>query len=215
MRNLFTLLSFLVLATSLNAQKNDPNAKKILDAVSAKFKSFKTVTANFKYKVENADGKTLSSKTGVLSMKGAKYKIKFGEQEIFSNGNTIWNYDKTANEVTISTMENSATTLTPQKLFTNFYDKDFLYMLNGEKTTGGVVVQEIELTPTDKTRPYHKIYLTINKKTNTIISTKILENGGNRYTYYVSTLTPNKVMADNSFTFDKAKFPTAELVDLR
>ncbi|HAI83538.1 MAG TPA: outer membrane lipoprotein carrier protein LolA, partial [Chitinophagaceae bacterium] len=28
---------------------NDPNAKKILDAVSAKVKGFKGITANFKY----------------------------------------------------------------------------------------------------------------------------------------------------------------------
>jgi uncharacterized lipoprotein YehR (DUF1307 family) len=31
--------------------KSDPEAKKVLDAVSAKFKTFKSVKANFKFKI--------------------------------------------------------------------------------------------------------------------------------------------------------------------
>ncbi len=70
-------------------------------------------------------------------MKGNKYKVSFGGQEIFSDGNTIWNYDKNSNEVTINNVDASGSALTPQKLFTNFYDKDFLYLLNGEKKDRG------------------------------------------------------------------------------
>ena len=115
---------------------SDPAAKVILDAVSAKFKTFKTVQAGFTYKVENANGKALSTKTGTILMKGTKYRVSFSGQEIFCNGTTIWNYDKAANEVTISKLDASSGMITPQKLFTNFYDKDFLYMLNGEKKVG-------------------------------------------------------------------------------
>ena len=38
--------------------KSDPEAKKVLDAVSAKFKTFKTMKASFTLKIENASGKT-------------------------------------------------------------------------------------------------------------------------------------------------------------
>src|SRR6185295_7313153 len=72
------------------AQTSDPAAKVILDAVSAKFKTFKTVQANFTYKVENANGKALSTKAGTILMKGTKYKVNFSGQEIFCDGVTIW-----------------------------------------------------------------------------------------------------------------------------
>ena len=36
--------------------KNDPDAKKILDKVSAKFKSYKSPQASFSYQIENAQG---------------------------------------------------------------------------------------------------------------------------------------------------------------
>jgi outer membrane lipoprotein carrier protein len=195
--------------------KNDPEAKKVLDAVSSKFKTFSSVQAGFSYKVENATGKALSSKTGTILMKGTKYKVSFGGNEIFSDGKTVWNYDKSSNEVTISNLDASGSTITPQKLFTNFYDKDFLYMLNGEKKSGAKTLQEIEMTPTDKSKSFNKVYLLVDKSAKTIYSTRVLENGGNHYTYTVSTMKTNMPMADNVFSFNKTKYPGVEEVDLR
>ncbi len=215
MRNLYVILALILSSTLVNAQKSDPEAKQVLDAVSAKFKTFTTVQANFTYKVENADGKALSTKTGTVKMKGNKYRVSFGGQEIFSDGKTIWNYDKGSNEVTVSSVDESSSGLTPQKLFTNFYDKDFLYILNGEKKVGGKTMQEIEMTPTDKSKAFHKVYVQVDKAARTIYSTRVLENGGNRYTYTVSTMKTNVPIDDQQFTFDKSKYPGVEVVDLR
>ena len=216
MKNFF-LTNFLLAITILaSAQaKNDPAAKAILDGVSTKFKTFATVQATFNYRVENATGKALSNKTGSIIMKGTKYRVNFSGQEIFCNGATVWNYDKAANEVTISKLDASGGMITPQKLFTNFYDKDFLYMLNGEKKVGSKTLQEIEMTPVDKGKPFHKVYVQVDKTAKTIYSTKVLENAGNRYTYTVSTMKTNKPLADNQFVFDKTKYPGVEEVDLR
>lgn len=215
MRKLYIAMALLVTSFAAMAQKNDPAAKQILDAVSAKFKTFSSVQAAFAYKVENGAGKALSTKTGTVWMKGNKYRVSFGGQDIFSDGKTVWNYDKSSNEVTINNVDASGTTLTPQKLFTNFYDKDFLYMLNGEKKVNGKTLQEIEMTPTDKSKAFHKVYLQVDKSAKTIYSTKVLENGGNRYTYTVSSMKTNTALADNQFMFDKSKYPGVEVVDLR
>lgn len=211
------IASILIVSTFMaSAQvKNDPAAKAILDGVSAKFKTFTTVQAAFTYKVENAAGKALSSKSGTIKMKGTKYYVLFSGQEIFCNGTTVWNYDKAANEVTISRLDASSGMITPQKLFTNFYDKDFLYMLNGEKKVGNKTVQEIEMTPVDKSKPFHKVFVQVDKNAKTIYSTKVLENAGNRYTYTVTSLSTNGAMADAIFNFDKKKYPGVEEVDLR
>ena len=214
MRNLY-LAMVLCISVPVVAQKNDPAAKQILDGVSAKFKTFSSVQAGFSYKVEDASGKTMSSKKGTVWMKGSKYRVSFGGQEIFSDGKTVWNYDKSTNEVTINDVDASSGSLTPQKLFTDFYDKDFLYILNGEKKSGNKTLQEIEMTPTDKSKNFHKVYLQVDKDARTIYSTKVLENGGNRYTYTVSTMKTNSPVADNQFTFDKSKYPGVEEVDLR
>lgn len=218
-KSLFFLLTLSFFTLNVLAQakppKNDPEAKKILDAVSAKFKTFTTVQATFTYKVENAAGKVLSTKAGTILMKGTKYRLSFGGQEIICNGTTVWNYDKAANEVTINTLDASSGMITPQKLFSNFYDRDFLYILNGEKKVGARLMQEIQLTPVDKSKNFHTVYLLIDKAAKTMYSTKVLENAGNRYSYTVSSMKTNMPAADALFVFDKAKYPGVNVEDLR
>jgi outer membrane lipoprotein carrier protein len=198
-----------------NPTTNDPAAKKILDAVSAKFKTYKSPLAAFSYKVENAQGKALSSKKGTVIMKGNKYKVTMDGMEIYSDGKTSWNFDKSANEVTINTVDGSGNAMTPQKLLTNFYDKDFYYKYNGEKKDAGKTVQEIELTPTDKNKSFHKVYLLVNKATSSISSARFLEKTGGRYTYSITSLKGSATVKDGDFVFDKAKHPGVEVVDLR
>jgi len=210
---------FFLLATPLMAQPpkgmgtSDPEAKKILDAVSTKFKSYKTVQAKFTLKIENAAGKVLGTKNGSVFMKGTRYKINVSGQEIFSDGSNIWTYEKSSNEVTISKIDPSANAITPQQLFTNFYDKDFLYKLNGLVDMGGKKMQEIELTPIDKSKPFHKVLVYIDKSV--INTTKVFEKTGNRYTYSVSGLKTDAAIADATFLFDVSKYPGVEVVDLR
>ncbi len=189
--------------------KSDPEAKKILDAVSSKFKTLKTVQGKFSLKIENAAGKVLGVKTGNVFMKGNKYRISVTGQEIFSDGSNIWTLDKASKEVTISKIDPSANSLTPQKLFTNFYDKDFLYKLNGTTKS----LSEIELTPIDKTKPFFKILLYVDK--NSISTTKLFEKTGNKYTYSTTSLTANTIVPDATFIFDAKKYPGVEVVDLR
>jgi chaperone LolA len=219
MKKLFTLV-MLASVVAANAQDknpttNDPAAKKILDAVSSKFKTYKSPQASFTYKVENAQGKALSTKKGTVVMKGNKYKVSMDGLEIYSDGKTSWNYDKSANEVTVNTVDANGNAMTPQKLLTNFYDKDFYYKYNGEKKDGGKTVQEIELTPTDKSKPFHKVYLLVNKATSTISSARFLEKTGGRYTYTINSLNGTASVKDSDFTFDKSKHPGVEVVDLR
>lgn len=212
---LLIFTSLAVFAQSKSLGTNDPAAKKILDAVSSKFKSFKSVQAKFSLKIENASGKALGNKTGTVFMKGSKYHISVTGQEIFSDGNNVSTFDKAANEITITKIDPSANSLTPQKLFTNFYDKDFLYKLNGEKATNGKTSQEIELTPTDKSKPFFKVLLYIDKKSTTISSSKIFEKGGNKYTYTLSNMNTATIVPDTKFLLDAKMFPGAEIVDLR
>ena len=190
---------------------SDPNAKKILDGVSAKFKSFKSVQSNFSLKIENAANKIMGNKKGTVYMKGTRYRVKVSGQDIFCDGSNVWSVDPASKEITLTKLDPSNNTITPQKLFTNFYDKDFLYKLNSDAKG----IQEIELTPIDKSKLFHKVIVFINKATQTITSTKVFEKAGNRYTYTVSDMKTTTNIADATFTFNQKNYPGMELVDLR
>ena len=196
--------------------KNDPDAKKVLDALSAKLKSFKAVQSNFSLKVEDSKGKVQGMKSGVVYLKGSKYHISIaGGQEVYCDGKDTWTYDKSSNEVTITKNEGGGQTISPDKFFTNFYDKDFLYKLNGEAKQGARTVQEIELTPTDKTKNFFKALLYIDKAQHMLVSAKWFDKSGNKYTLETSKLNGNAPLSDAQLAYNKSKFPGAEEVDLR
>ena len=212
---IFLLVGVTAMAQPKGMGKSDADAKKVLDGVSTKFKSFKTVTAKFNLKIENSAGKVQGSKTGTVNMKGTKYRISVTGQELYCDGVTSWTYDKSSNEVQINKVDASMAAVTPQKLFTNFYDKDFLYKLNGETKQGKKTIQEIELTPIDKTKPFFKVLVYIDKASQIINSTKVFEKNGNRYTYSIISIKTNPPLSDAMFVFDQAKYPKVEVIDLR
>ncbi|HEY5369168.1 MAG TPA: outer membrane lipoprotein carrier protein LolA [Hanamia sp.] len=195
--------------------KSDPNAKVILDNVSAKFKTYKTVTATFALTIANGNDNVQGTKKGTVYMNGSKYRVTVSGQEIYSDGDNIWTYDKSANEVQITKLDPDANTITPQKMFTNFYDKDFLYKLNGETKKSGKTIQEIELTPVDKTKAFFKVLVEIDKGSKNIVSTKVFEKNGNRYVYTITSMKVNSKIPDSMFVFNAKDYPGVEVVDLR
>ncbi|HEY4110952.1 outer membrane lipoprotein carrier protein LolA [Puia sp.] len=220
-KSLFFCILFGVFGTLTHAQnnslgKNDPDAKKALDGLSAKLKSFKAVQCGFTLTVRDSKDKVQGSKSGTIMIKGNKYHISVvGGQEIFCDGKDIYTYDKSSNEVTITKSDPSTQTISIDKIFTNFYDKDFLYKLNGESKVGTHTQQEVELTPTDKTKPFFKAMLYIDKNLHTLVSIKWFDKGGNNYTLATKNLNGNAAITDAQLAYNKAKFPGAEEVDLR
>src|SRR6516164_6268044 len=182
---------------------SDPDAKKILDQVSNKIKSYKGIQANFTLSIEDAKGNPQGTKKGTLYSQGNKYRVSITGQEVFCDGKNVWTYDKSSNEVTITKYDPSVNT-GPQKFLTNFYDKDYLYKLNGEQKLGNKLVQEIEMTPVDKTKNFYKIYVYIDKANHTVHSGKLLDKNGNRYLYTITSLNGKANVNDAFFVFDKA-----------
>ncbi|MCX6205824.1 MAG: outer membrane lipoprotein carrier protein LolA [Bacteroidetes bacterium] len=204
-------LPFLTLLIFLNSTiaQNDPNAKKVLDAVSAKVKSFKGITANFSIKSVSSKGKDNTAKTGTIAIKGQKYWLKQGKNEIICDGTNIYNFDGNKT-ITKSLLEESNQTLSPQNLLSNFYDKDFNYKLIS--TAGNV--NEIELTPIDKRKSFQKVNIFIDKKKSMITKAKVLDKSNNTLEFVLSNLNTAANLPDPNFQFVRSKYPKdAEILD--
>jgi outer membrane lipoprotein-sorting protein len=214
MKVVISLLAVLSLLNNCFCQGSDPAAKQILDQASAKIKSYKSVQATFTFQQQDAQGTLLGNKKGTVYLKGNKYVVMLSGQEIYSDGKLIWTYDKSANEVTITKVDGGPGSMSIQRFFTNFYDKDFLYKVNGEQKMGKKTVFEIEMTPNDKTQNFHKVYLYVDKTTHMVSPIKVLDKSGNRFIYSVISLNGNAGQTDSFFTFDKSKHPGVEEVNL-
>lgn len=202
-----------MISTAVFAQV-DKKAKDILSGVSAKYRSMKSMKAEFSYTLENPTAKIKETQSGSILLSGIKYRLNIAGQEVISDGKTSWTYMKEAKEVQINTVDPAAEGVKPNEIFT-MYEKGFLYRFVDEKTVAGKVQQNIELTPIDKSKEFFKVKLSIDKASKQIIKSIIYDKNGNRYTYTIKTFTANAPVSASSFSFDPKKYPGVEVVDLR
>src|ERR1700746_2272767 len=127
-----TIIALLALGYfTVNAQDQDPKAKKILDELSVKTKAYSTIKAEFTWVVEKKD-KTKDTQSGKIQTKGAKYRLDIPGHEIYCDGKTVWDFIKDANEVQIKDMETGGDdVVNPSTIFT-IYEKGFKYKFVSE-----------------------------------------------------------------------------------
>jgi len=209
MKKIYTLSIAIIAFTHLLFAASDPTAKKILDEVSSKMKSYKSITAAFTIKSISSQGKNNGVKTGSITIKGKKYLLKQGKVEIKSDGVKVYNFDG-SKTITVSTVEEGNQTLTPQNLFTNFYDKDFSYRL--VSTVGNF--NEIELIPNDKKKSFQKVNVFVDKLKQVITKAKIIDKNNGVIEFSLANLNTLANVSDNVFSFDRSKYPAdAEILD--
>lgn len=213
MKKILFALALLSLAAPSFAQ-TDAKAKSLLDNLSKNVSALKSLKSNFSLSLASANGKTKEKRTGSLEMKGPKYHVSLGSQEIFCDGKTVWTYLKDAGEVQVTNYNPSEQTLSPTKLFTNFYDKEYNYQYVGAKKVAGKAAEVIALTP-KTAKQFKKVELAIDAKTKNLIGGTITEKNGTVYQYTVSNYTPNAPVSDAAFSFDANKHKNVEVVDLR
>lgn len=193
---------------------NDPEAKKILDAVSAKYRSYDLVKAVFSFTMEGPSGGS-GAQEGILYVSPGtnRYRIELGGQEMISDGSTAWVYLKDANEVQVSAASSDPEMLGPSQLFT-IHEQGFRYLLKDEVRLDGRLSYLIDLVPPGES-PYSKIELGVDKDAGFIRQVKIFAKNGDRYLYKIRELVPNPSAGHDIFTFNKASHPGVEVVDLR
>lgn len=199
----------------LNAySQNDPKAQEILKGVSAKYKSYKTISASFKLNLLDKKTNKAQIQNGTVTLKGSMYRLTLADQDVMSDGKVMWTYLKESNEVQISEAETKSEGITPTNIFT-MYEKGFKTKYKGEKKENGKDLQLIELFPEDNKKNYIKILISIVKADKYVNSAQVFDKNGNIYTYSITKFSPDAAVTDDTFTFNKAKYPGVEVVDLR
>lgn len=209
MRNALIALLLVALQGGAFAQK-DKRAGDILDAMSKKYKTYKTFQASFSFTADGA-----SPFKGDVTVKDQKFRLKLGGQEVFNDGKTMSTYIKESNEVNVQDYDASANTdFNPSRIY-SIYKKGFNYRFIGEQKQAGKPVEVVELTPEKKNTQVTKIQISVDKADSSVRNWQITDKAGKKTTYTISKFTPNVNVADSYFIFDKAKYPGVEVVDLR
>jgi outer membrane lipoprotein carrier protein len=214
MKNILFAFFAIAITQLCVGQAYDPQALATLDAMSKKYKAYTSFEANITSNMTNEVEGVKEEFKGKISVKGDKFRLVLDEQEIINNGTTVWTYLPAAKEVNIDNYDPNSEDVNPSKIY-EIYKKGYKYLHLGEKTEGGVAVEEIDLVPEKKDAQFFKIKMIITKKERTIQSWTMFDKSGNKYKYTISKFSPNVAIADTYFNFDPKKYPGVEVIDLR
>ncbi|TLX72642.1 outer membrane lipoprotein carrier protein LolA [Labilibacter sediminis] len=209
------LLLLIALAPAFLTAQNPEKAKEILDQVTEKTKTYKTIKADFSFSMENLQEDINEVYEGTISIKGDKYKANLMDVDTYFDGKTQWTHMIDAEEVNVDEPDpEDEETLNPASIFT-IYQSGFKYAYLGETEVNGVVVYGIDLYPVNRDKPYSRIKLEIRKDNLQLHTIKQIGKDGNNYTILVKKMTTNDSMDDGMFVFNEAANPNVDVIDMR
>lgn len=212
------LVALIISAPGTLLAQSDAAAGKLLQQVSKKYESYKTIQADFTFAAQDQNQqKTAYTDKGTIQMDAAagKYHIQMTDQVLISDGKSQWTVLKQEKEVQVTDADNSANSISPLNIF-SFYQKGYKYVSAADERVGNTSLHVVELSPEQpRNSPYFKIKLRIDKTTNLIHDVTVFDKSSTRYTYSIKNFVANPTIPVAKFTFDKTQYAGMELVDLR
>jgi outer membrane lipoprotein carrier protein len=212
MKKILVIVIILLSFTSFS-QTKDPKATALLDEVSAKTKSYKSIKADFSYSMENKQAKINEEKKGDLLLSGDKYRLTVAGQVVICDGKTIWTYIAESNEVQINNLDNKDDALTPSKLLSS-YNANYKSKIIKDNNQTDPNVETLELIP-NIIKNFTKAVVAVDKTKKQIKTFSLYDKNGNVFTYRISKFQTDLPINPTDFSFDKSKFPGVEVIDMR
>lgn len=205
-RQMMKKLLYLILPLLLISVAYGQNPTTILSEVNKKYTSLSSYSADF-----TVTG--TQNMKGTLWAKGKKYKLSVNGQELYNDGKLVYAYLKDINEVNITDYnEGDESDFSPNNIF-NLYKKGYDAAYKNSITKAGKKFDVITLTPKARSR-ITKIELVVGKTDKLINSWTVFERNAST-TYTITKFNANAGLSDTIFTFNKARFPGVEIIDLR
>ncbi len=189
----------------------DKGAEKIVTNIIAQIKKDTPFSFSFTYNIK--EGQNKQQGKGSFLSNNAKYTITSDDLNQFSDGKTVWNYNKKSNEVEVMDVEDDNTMFNFVKIINNSV-KNFRPKLIRQETFNKVKCNIVDLTPMKNTQ-ISKIRLYSSVANNRIQKIEMSTYSGNKYTYTFTNYTANKKVSDKDFVFDSKQHPKVKVVDLR
>ena len=208
MKKLFSLVLLSAVGVFAVYGQSNMNAQSVLDKAKAKVQASKGMNISFALTQKDKHNKQLLSSKGTLLIKGPKYYIKQEGNEIFCNGEQVWNYDGQS-EVTVAKVDAEDDELSPQQIITGFNNKDFDIKLVSSTGTNYL----LQLTPVDKRKNFTRVILTVNKSSNLITKAAITNKANTVTEITFNNIAFNAAIPDSRFVFDPSKHPGVEVVN--
>lgn len=200
------VLIAVLVASSFGFSQNDSEAKALLNEVSAKIKTYKNISLDFKYELNNLSENINQETRGDVVIEGNKYKLNIlGITRIY-DGKTLYTISPEDEEVTISSNNTEEEgTITPSKML-SFYEDGYTYNMDIVQNVKGRKIQYVKLNPMDTNSEIKHVLLGIDATTKHIYNLIEVGKNGTKTTLTVNSFQTDEPLSKTLFTFDESKY---------
>lgn len=181
------------------------NTAKLLDKVSAKLGSAKSVTASC---IISTGGNT---ETALLTMSGRRFRLQSPGLEIWYDGKTQWVYSEQTNEVTITEPTAEELAQTNPLAVIDFFKKNY----SETSATAKNGLSRMILKAKGNDLEIRTAEITVNNSTLMPSTIDLKMSNGMKVAITVSNVKTGTALSDATFRYDKKFHPGAEVIDLR
>ena len=211
--NKFFILFFSFIFLSNISYGQDEKARKILDDLSKKGKSFEDFTAEFSFNFFNKSQGIDEYSDGKIWVKDDMYKLDISSDlSIINNGETLWYFMKDVPEVQIMDSD-PEDEMNPSKIFT-IYESGYKYKYEGKSIVDNKKVENITLFP-KRSVAISKVILQVDIDKLELYKIQIMDKDGGTSIYTINSFKINSNLSESKFNFKKKNHPGVEVIDLR
>lgn len=212
MKIIISLFFTVLLPTSLVQAQNDPRAIKILDSFSSNATKAPSVSMAFKMITADLTENITDTLEGSIILSKDKYRLNLGDNIVWYNGETIWNYLTAEKEVTITKPDTKDHSFQnrPSEIF-SMYKSGYKSRLIEEKSD----IYVVDLYPEDTKTDLVRVRLAIKRSDLSMQSLEYKRRDGLIITLQISEYNLKQKPASDTFIFQTEKYKGVEINDMR
>ena len=201
-------ICFLITVAMISLATFSQSAVKVLD------KAVKTIALKDGVKADFKMTGGMGSASGTIVIKGKKFHATTPQATICFDGKTQWTYLKNNDEVSVTNPNESQLQAINPYAFIDIYKQGFNYKMKKGTLSNGKNGYKIFLNADNKKQEIREIYLEVDNQYNPVRVS--MRQGKSQWVrIVVNSFRTGKKFDSDHFTFPKAKYPNAVIIDLR
>lgn len=187
-------------------EMNAETASQIMSKAAAAINASKGISANFTL---TGGGQNIS---GAIAMQGNKFKYSTQGFSIWYNGKYMWTYNASSGETTLVTPSREELVETNPLEYIKTYSANYTASFSSKNRNSQYVVN---LSPKSKRNQIKNIEITIQPKTYRPLEFTVTPKSGAAVKIKITKSDYKASFKSSDFEYPKAKYPKAQIIDLR
>lgn len=198
------------------ALETEPAAREVLDAMNDAFRKVPDLKATYRYTIRDRQtDEVVQDMTGTIRMKGDMYHLDLGDQAMYCDGKTVWDFRPQDQEVNVMAYDPEASLGIRQLVA--LYEETMVARLRSHNTPfQGAPHYLLQLVPKpDQDLPYYQVRMWVERATKLPSKLEVYMRSGSTVEYVLKDVKTNLNLQVADFRWDAAKYPGVEVVDFR